>query len=290
MRVLEQCTSSTQPEIQQQINALREAFSRDTSKPFELKHTLGMHSPIMDQHALANNTVPISQSMQQPVSGQMPTHGWPMAQNEISPKTLDSSAGYMQPIGMTAATSSMPNTNAVAFNTSSFDIPSSTSYSAQNFGQVTSSGYQQPYSLERVPSNEQQTAPVWDPSGIFAQWNTAFGPQPAPQQPSPPTAQYTQPMSSASMLRQPLPQQTVSPGMQASYYQPPAAAPPIRPQQTTPMPHAGFPASSMQTVTPNMWQDAFTSAYVSGHGQKRNRDDSVEVAGVYDPYGIKRRG
>ena len=52
---------------------------------------------------------------------------------------------------------------------------------------------------------------------------------------------------------------------------------------------AGF-APMPPTVTPNMWQDAFTSAYVSGHGQKRYRDESVDLTGVYDPYGTKRRG
>lgn len=292
MRVLEQCTSSTQPEIQQQINALREAFSRDTSKPFELKHTLGMHSPMMDQQTVTSSAAPMSHPLQQPVPSQMqPAQGWSMSQDDLSPKTLDPSTGYMQPLDMTTGTTSMPNANTIAFNTTSFDIPSSNAYAAPNYGAVASSQYQQQYPLERVSSNEQQAAPVWDPSGIFAQWNTAFGQQPAPQQPSPPTAQYTQPLSSASMLQQPLPQQTMSAGMQASYYQPPTASAAVHPpQQRAPMPTSGFAAPSMQTVTPNMWQDAFTSAYVSGHGQKRNRDESIDVSGVYDSYGAKRRG
>lgn len=286
MRVLEQCTSSTTPEIQQQIHALREAFSRDTSKPFELKQTLGMHSPVMDQHAVVN--IAVSQSMQQPVVNQPSSNpGWPLA-NEDPPKTVGTAAGYMQHYDGAAATTSMPNPNAVTFNTSSFDIPTSTAYPAQNFSHVTNTAYQQPYSLERVPSNE-QTTPVWDPSGIFSQWNTAFGPQPAPTQPSPPAAQYSQPTSAASVLRQPLPQQPVSAGMQASFYQPSAATAALRgQQQQTQMPAAGF--APMPTVTPNMWQDAFTSAYVSGHGQKRYRDESVDLTGVYDPYGTKRRG
>ena len=175
----------------------------------------------------------------------------------------------------------------MAFNTSSFDLPSSTAYPTQNFSHVTSTAYQQPYSLERVPSNEQSTTPVWDPSGIFSQWNTAFGPQPNPQQPSPPTTQYT-PVSSASMMRQGMPQQPVSAGMAASFYQPPAAAAVRPPPQHTPIPSGPFPG--MPTVTPNMWQDAFTSAYVSGHGQKRFRDESADLNGMYDPYGGKRRG
>jgi hypothetical protein len=260
MRVLEQCTSSTTPEIQQQIHALREAFSRDTSKPFELKLTLGMHSPVMDQHTLVN--IAVSQSIQPPVVSQPSSNpGWPLTNNDDPPKPVGTAPGYMQHYDATSATTSMPNPNAVTFNTSSFDIPTSTAYPAQNFSHVTNPAYQQPYSLERVPSNEQQTAPVWDPSGIFSQWNTAFGPQPAPTQPSPPAAQYSQPVATAALRGQ---------------------------QQQPPMPGAGF--TPMPTVTPNMWQDAFTSAYVSGHGQKRYRDESVDLTGVYDPYGAKRRG
>jgi hypothetical protein len=95
MRVLEQCTSSTTPEIQQQIHALREAFSRDTSKPFELKLTLGMHSPVMDQHTLVN--IAVSQSMQQPVATQPSSNpGWPLTNNDDPPKPVGTAAGYMQ--------------------------------------------------------------------------------------------------------------------------------------------------------------------------------------------------
>jgi hypothetical protein len=292
MRVLEQCTSSTQPEIQLQINALREAFSRDTSKPFELKHTLGMHSPVMDQHLMTSTIA--TQSIQQPAVSQTSSGpSWPLPNSDVSPKTTNPASDYMQSFNTAAATASMPGASAVAFNTSSFDIPSSTAYPTQNFSHVTNAAYQQPYSLERVPSNEQHTPPVWDPSGIFSQWNTAFGPQPNPQQPSPPAAQYTPAStSSASMLRQAMPQQPVSAGMQASFYQPPAAAAAVRPPpQHTSMPGSGYPGMpAVPTVTPNMWQDAFTSAYVSGHGQKRFRDDSVDLNGIYDPYGAKRRG
>jgi len=251
-----------------------------------------MHSPVMDQHVLVN--IAVSQPMQQPVAPQPSSNpGWPLTNSDDPPKAAGTSAGYMQPYDATSATASMPNPNAVTFNTSSFDIPTSSAYPAQNFSHVTNPAYQQPYPLERVSSNEQQTAPVWDPSGIFSQWNTAFGPQPTPTQPSPPASQFSQPTSTASVLRQPLPQQQpVSAGMQASFYQPPVAAPPAlrgQQQQQTQMPGAaGF--SPMPTVTPNMWQDAFTSAYVSGHGQKRYRDESVDLTGVYDPYGAKRRG
>lgn len=46
MRILERCTSSwPMPDMQQQIDALREAFSADTRKPFVLKPTFPYGSP-----------------------------------------------------------------------------------------------------------------------------------------------------------------------------------------------------------------------------------------------------
>lgn len=46
MRILERCSSSwPMPDMQQQIDALREAFSADTRKPFVLKPTFPYGSP-----------------------------------------------------------------------------------------------------------------------------------------------------------------------------------------------------------------------------------------------------
>ena len=46
MRILENCTSAwPMPEMQTQIDALREAFSADTSRPFELKRSFPYASP-----------------------------------------------------------------------------------------------------------------------------------------------------------------------------------------------------------------------------------------------------
>jgi hypothetical protein len=50
MRILEQCTPHWQmPEVHAQINALREAFSVDTSQPFELKPSFPFGSPTPSQ-------------------------------------------------------------------------------------------------------------------------------------------------------------------------------------------------------------------------------------------------
>lgn len=47
MRILERCTSAWPvPEMQSQIESLREAFSADTSRPFELKRSFPFGSPI----------------------------------------------------------------------------------------------------------------------------------------------------------------------------------------------------------------------------------------------------
>jgi hypothetical protein len=46
MRILETCTTSfPMPEMQQQVNSLRQAFSADVSKPFELKPSFPFGSP-----------------------------------------------------------------------------------------------------------------------------------------------------------------------------------------------------------------------------------------------------
>jgi hypothetical protein len=52
MRILEKCTSSwPMPDMQQQIDALREAFSADTRKPFVLKPSFPYGSPGAPAHS-----------------------------------------------------------------------------------------------------------------------------------------------------------------------------------------------------------------------------------------------
>ncbi|KAK5145975.1 hypothetical protein LTR04_001163 [Oleoguttula sp. CCFEE 6159] len=64
--MLHLCTSSwPMPEMQAQINALREAFSADTSKPFELKPSFPFGSPSTSQTSLATDVVYRSQASSQ---------------------------------------------------------------------------------------------------------------------------------------------------------------------------------------------------------------------------------
>ena len=135
---------------------------------------------------------------------------------------------------------------------------------------------QSAFPLEPVVNSEQPPAPVWDPSGIFQQWSTAFGGAPAPQPvPQPQVGGPRMPNASASGMHS-----QYSPTSQQTMYgtqQVPNSGAAAIPETTPPIP----------TVTPLMWQDAFTTAYVSGHGNKRYRDDGMDP-NSYNQY--KRRG
>jgi hypothetical protein len=277
--------ASTGPEVQGSIDTLRQAFSLDVNKPFELKPTLGMRSPTME-HTVAP-AVPQQQMLQQPTRhGSLPTaQTWSHLQTATPAAIVSPTNEFPPTYSSNGIASTLPNPSTISYNTSSFDMPSSSSYQPQSLNQVSNPGYQQqPYALEPVISNE-QTTPVWDPSVIFNQWNTAFGNPAQPSQPSPPDSRYAQAMAASSMMQQqPLQSPPVNgPGSYMAGYIGGNQAPQI-PQQIPD--NLGVP--SVQTITPVMWQDAFTSAYVSGHGQKRFRDDGSDAG--YDVYGAKRRG
>ena len=264
MRILEHCTASASPEVQVQINALREAFSQDVNKPFELKPSLGLRSPSLE----TNPTPPATQSSHHglPISG---ANSWTHLQDAATSKTLSPSREYGQ------SYENMPTQHPMLSNKSSFSVTSQAGYVPAGVQHVTSAP-QQGYALEPVISNEQHT-PVWDPSGIFQQWNTAFGVQAqTPPQPPPVQIPRVQPTSAPVMQH---PQQSPVGGQPLFPSQHiPSSAGSVIPE---PMPH-------MPTVTPVMWQDAFSNAYASGHGHKRYREEPLEQ-GHYDQY-AKRRG
>jgi len=292
MRVLEQCMSCTGPEVQAQINALRQAFSKDSTKPFELKESLGMRSPTITHHGL--------QDASQTTMGQQPqtsaAQDWAQLARTLPPTTASSSAAYPQQMfGTSGVQTSMAASASMVGYASGFDNARPTAYPSQPLGQATAGAFDQQYPLERMTSNEQQQAPspAWDPSGIFNQWNNAFGNPPPPTQPSPPGPRYPPPSSTAALLPTPLPQ--VSPlsdptGMTGNLFQHAMGGAAQLPQQQMPADHVYPTYPAVQTVTPDMWQDAFTSAYVSGHGQKRYRDDTMGSNEGFDAYGQKRRG
>lgn len=264
MRILEHCAPSASPEVQVQISSLREAFSQDTSKAFELRQNLGLRSPPLSSQPTPPGTQPLPHSS----SGQAaPT--WAHLQDAASSKTLSPASEYTPPYDHTPSQPTMP------FNTSSYSMPSQAAYAPPGIQQVTSAPAQG-YALEPVISNEQQT-PVWDPSGIFQQWNAAFGAQ-APAQAAQPVVPDPRMQPTSAPIIQPPQQSPPNPQPMYSSQQMPSSAGSAVPE----------PLPSMPTVTPVMWQDAFTNAYVSGHGHKRYREENLDPT-PYDHY-AKRRG
>lgn len=254
MRVLERCIPSAAPEVKVQIDALRQAFSNDTSQAFELKPDLGLRSPSVE----SKPTPPAVYNQALPAPTNHPT--WSHLHDPLSSKTLSPASEYAS-----SPSSAFPPPAAAQqpYTTAAFPVQSQQTYTPHPpLPQISTAPTA--YPLEPVLSPDhpqpQPQPPVWDPSGIFSQWNTAFGAPPPPQPPDPR-----------------LQQQPQQPPTSAPVY----AAPPPQQQQQQQMSGAALP-----TVTPVMWQNAFTDAYVSGHGHKRFRDEGGEGYAGF----AKRRG
>lgn len=251
MRILESCTSTWPvPDMQARIDALREAFSADTSRPFELKPSFPYGSPTSsaglqpspppDDH-LAHRMLPRQESLGQ--SHQLPYNAQP-----ITPPV---SAGFDASKGNALSSASMP---------------------------MMSSGQQQQLPLQTSSMGNDQVE--WNPTPIFkyvftpinsnaemlifgSSWNTAFGTPSAamvsttmsmPQQSSPdlypPSSLSTHPVPSLQP-QQSYPDQT---------YSVPPEVPSLSRVQTAPqLPAFTSPAPSF--VTSSMWRDTVASTY-----------------------------
>ncbi|KAI9842384.1 MAG: hypothetical protein M1837_007304 [Sclerophora amabilis] len=147
MRILERCTSSwSVPGMSESIQALREAFSADTSKPFVLKHSFPYNSP------------PTASQRSPPRNVHYHQH-----QDQLSSTKVPQQMEHrMHPLS--------PPQSAASIDTQ----PSNDPFAAESFMATTTSHAQQPQ--QRVGN----TAPMggqltWNPTKIFDQWNTAFG-------------------------------------------------------------------------------------------------------------------
>ena len=253
MRILESCTSTWPvPEMQARIDALREAFSADTSRPFELKPSFPYGSPTSsaglqpspppDDH-LAHRMMPAQESLGQ-------SHHVPYNAQPITPPV---SAGFDASKGNTLSSASMP---------------------------MISNGPQQQLPLQTSSMGNDQVE--WNPTPIFkyvltpvnpesgmltfsSSWNAAFGTPTAtmvsttmsmPQQSSPdlypPSSLSTHPIPSLQ-TQQSYPEQT---------YSVPPEMPSLSRVQTAPqLPAFTSPAPSF--VTSSMWRDTVASTYDS---------------------------
>lgn len=273
--------------MQDQINALREAFSSDTSKPFELKPTLGaLASPSVEKQL----TPPLSQqsSPDDPAAIDV----WPTLRNQALPgarSAISELEAQFAPSSMPSHITSHPVMGYIPedFSAQPSSAPTSAPYGMNQLLQssmnvpVHEAGYPAPH----TPGSELQT-PVWDPSSIISQWNTAFGNPVAPPSASPASEEPS--MLPANLVGGPtsmamLNQNTVLQPSVSSHNHSPVYGQNISPVAGNMMSQAG----TAPAVTSVMWQDAFTDAYISGHN-KRHRDDTYD--GSMYVGGAKRRG
>ncbi|KAF2277497.1 uncharacterized protein EI97DRAFT_375360 [Westerdykella ornata] len=225
MRILEQCTGVLpMPEMQQQVNNLRQAFSADVTKPFELKPTFPFGSPQVTTQAspLSNDGSYRTRLPSQPSPvdqpGQVNYHAHP-----ITPPI--SASGHESKADSPVAQSLV----------------------------MMASGQRAPQ-----PANMPMQEPVqWNPQRIFDQWNVAFGtpaPLSASSQASPP---LRPPPAGNYEVR--TPQEPNQPN-----YQLPTISPqPNNLQGAQPQlaPATGYPAPNTSYVTPTMWQEVVASSF-----------------------------
>ncbi|KAI1160722.1 fungal-specific transcription factor domain-containing protein [Nemania serpens] len=161
MRILEKTMGSWPlPEMLKQIDAVREAFSADTRKPFVLKPSFPYGSP----HPSTQSSPPRAATFKPPLlrtsslDPHLDVHGGPHSHVSYHPIT---------PISM-------------ASGDGKGDSPSVQSLSMLGAGQST-----QPPLSHSLPMVDH---PAWNPSRIFDQWNSTFG-TPLPTQPASVTPQ-----------------------------------------------------------------------------------------------------
>lgn len=145
MRVLEHCIESSTPEMQGQINALREAFSANTSLPFELKPTLGLRSPTMDNHSTPSSTQ--SGPTSAPVFN---APAWSDVIDHAGPKHMTPTSEFDPTFGSEGGRAM--HRPGMPYPPNSYDISGNPPYAPHTISQVAS-GPQIGYALEPVISN-----------------------------------------------------------------------------------------------------------------------------------------
>ena len=252
------------PEVQAQIDALREAFSADITRPFELKPSFPYGSPA----ASIQHSQPIDIKYgHQSISRHSSYDQGPQGRYNATPMTPPISAGHDDPKEGPMAAASLT---------------------------MMAAG-QRPH--QQVPSTMRSDQSAWNPTRLFeygshsskvedstnqsnSQWNTAFpaGPIAAPAnpmpQPSPPL--YTPP----SLDSHDLPPLHDAMQQNQQYPIPASMAPPPQIQTVQ-----SYTSNGPSFVSPSMWQDTVASTYDPG-GLKRRWD--MDSSYGSDPMQMKR--
>lgn len=285
MRILERCASSrAMPETKAQIDALREAFSADTSKPFELKPNFPYRSPSPNMQPSPSFDIKYQHDvLSRPNSNgqiaQVAYHHQP-----LTPPMSGEHDDPNQPLSAT----SMPIMPTIEHQT----IP--------------------------LTSNSIDSDPIaWNPSRIFeydlekhkvksstnksnSQWNTAFGTSgldstrtvPMPQ-PSPPLytssaiGSHELPPLHDAMQRQTQQQYSV----QSSIAPIPAIpAIPAIPEAPAVMSQPSYTSPSPSFVTSSMWRETVANTYDPGGHKRRWEVETNFLVDLTQPKGLKWAG
>ncbi|RFU28378.1 hypothetical protein B7463_g7978, partial [Scytalidium lignicola] len=244
MRILEKCSNSwPMPDMQQQIDSLRQAFSADIRKPFVLKSTFPYGSPgpaslspprshLQYRQNSGNGTAIDQQSLEQPHAQQHSQVSYPS-----HPITPPISTGDVD---------------------TKSDSPAVQSLVMMASGQRAPQPQQLPPMTSGVPVVENST---WNPTRIFDQWNTTFGtPNPAPDGLTPSQTSLKDPISGA---------QEIPTLLDSS---------PTLSNASQPMPPQQYSGAPLQTfASPSMWQESVASVYEGGLKRHWDYDDHPMV-------------
>ncbi|KAI1090351.1 hypothetical protein F5B19DRAFT_484623 [Rostrohypoxylon terebratum] len=241
MRILEKTMHSWPlPEMIKQIDAVREAFSADTRKPFVLKPSFPYGSP----HPSSHSSPPTANTYKPPM---LQTS----SMDSMDPHTGQQVSYANHPITPISASS--------ADNKS--DSPSAQSLSLMTPGQST-----QASTLAGGLSLGDHSA--WNPSRLFDQWNTTFGTQQIQSQPTS-VAPHSSSLSVGSSSGAP----EISPAQDLHL------GTGSLPAVTQPMPHQQYTAPPMQAfVTPAMWQESVASVYEGGLKRRWDYDSGTSMS------------
>ncbi|KAM7222560.1 hypothetical protein V8F06_002054 [Rhypophila decipiens] len=225
MRILEKCMSSwPMPDMQKQVDSIREAFSADTRKAFVLKPSFPYGSP-QSTHSSPPPAASYRSDLSQPAA---------MNQQRLNTQIQHSHVSYSHPISPVSV-GPLDNKS---------DSPDIQSLAMMASGHGSQAPMQQGLMVD---------APAWNPARIFDQWNTSFGTPPA-QAPPPSLPPQSSALSIASSGAGETPTiqdiQAVHASLPAGSQLPPQA------QYSA--------AAVQTFVTPAMWQESVASVYEGG--------------------------
>ncbi|KAH8899222.1 hypothetical protein GQ53DRAFT_303019 [Thozetella sp. PMI_491] len=239
MRILEKCMGAwPMPDMQKQVDSVREAFSADTRKPFMLKPSFPYGSPQSSTHPSP--------------PGPRPTFRANISRNgSMEHQHIDTQAVQQH-------YASHPITPPISAGPVDNKGASPGLQSLVVMGPTP--GSQAPGMPQTVPVAD---APAWNPARIFEQWNTSFGTPPAPP------AVSVSPQSSSLSVPPGAAEVPTIQDIQAVHSQLPSGSQPI------PQPYSAAPVQTF--VTPAMWQDSVASVYEGGLKRAWDYDSGAEV-------------